>query len=214
MKLGCLFQRSSAGIYLTYSRGSIEEVCIFRLFKYTHLNADNVFFFFSFWQSKTWSTPYFTSLLEHLRYTRKKRKKNQDYETTVPCTTSSSSSSICSCLCDVNNLKLEVQVKQVTPPTNLLPAHPFRGWRQREGKGREPGRLHRKIKTFVRLGTFLISSSHLHTTYGTSYLLPRRCKWKRRIINISVGMQVINGFARVSNTPSFQVPMLVPVLLI
>lgn len=144
----------------------------------------------------------------------KKEKKKQDYETTVPCTTSSSSSSICSCLCDVNNLKLEVQVKQVTPPTNLLPAHPFRGWRQREGKGREPGRLHRKIKTFVRLGTFLISSSHLHTTYGTSYLLPRRCKWKRRIINISVGMQVINGFARVSNTPSFQVPMLVPVLLI
>lgn len=48
MKPGCLFQRSSAGIYLTYSRGSIEEVCIFRLFKYTHLNADNVFFFFSF----------------------------------------------------------------------------------------------------------------------------------------------------------------------
>lgn len=51
----------------------------------------------------------------------RKKRKNQDYETTVPCTTSSlSSSSICSCLCDVNNLKLEVQVKQVTPPTSYL----------------------------------------------------------------------------------------------
>lgn len=124
-----------------------------------------IMFFFSFSSDNRKPEAYFTLLLGHLRYTRKKKKK-QDYETTVPCTTSSSSSSICSCLCDVNNLKLEVQVKQVTPP-----AHPFRGWRQREGKGREPGRLHRKIKTFVRLGTFLISSSHLHTTYGTSYLL-------------------------------------------
>lgn len=75
MKPGCLFQRSSAGIYLTYSRGSIEEVCIFRLFKYTHLNADNVFF--SFPSDNRKPEAHFTSLLEHLRYTRKKRKKNK-----------------------------------------------------------------------------------------------------------------------------------------
>lgn len=123
------------------TRGSIEEVCIFRLFLvYTHLNADNVFF--SFPSDNRKPEAHFTLLLGHFVTLDKKEK--QDYETTVPCTTSSSSSSssICSCLCDVNNLKLEVQVKQVTPPTNLLPAYLFRAWRQREGKGREPGRLH------------------------------------------------------------------------
>lgn len=126
-----------------------------------------IMFFFSFPSDNRKPEAHFTSLLEHLRYTRKKRKKKQDYETTVPCTTSSSSSSICSCLCDVNNLKLEVQVKQVTPPAHSFSRLAAKG---RKGKGTWSFALkNQNVCASRHFSHLFITSSH-----DLRYLLPRR----------------------------------------